>query len=50
MRNGGPVVIVENQKIGLIKRVRGKSVYYVFPGGGKIPTAHFLTIFIVNEG
>lgn len=34
MRNRGSVVLVENQKIGLIKRVRGKLVYYVFPGGG----------------
>ncbi|MCK6257802.1 NUDIX domain-containing protein [Fictibacillus sp. KIGAM418] len=34
MRNRGSVVLVENQKVGLIKRVRGDSVYYVFPGGG----------------
>lgn len=34
MRDRGSVVLVENHKVGLIKRVRGDSVYYVFPGGG----------------
>ncbi|KPB06297.1 NUDIX hydrolase [Bacillus sp. CHD6a] len=34
MRNRGSVVLVEDQKIALIKRNRGDSVYYVFPGGG----------------
>ncbi|KQL53550.1 DNA mismatch repair protein MutT [Heyndrickxia shackletonii] len=36
MRNRGSVVLVdkENQKIGLIKRTREGTVYYVFPGGG----------------
>ncbi|MGE7913937.1 NUDIX hydrolase [Lysinibacillus xylanilyticus] len=34
MRNRGSVVIVENDKIGLIQRIRDGSVYYVFPGGG----------------
>lgn len=34
MRNRGSVVIVENDKVGLIQRIRDSSVYYVFPGGG----------------
>ncbi|CAG9622756.1 NUDIX hydrolase [Sutcliffiella rhizosphaerae] len=34
MRNRSSVVIIENNNIGLIKRVRAGSVYYVFPGGG----------------
>ncbi|MCY9545877.1 NUDIX hydrolase [Lysinibacillus xylanilyticus] len=34
MRNRGSVVIVENDKVGLIQRIRDGSVYYVFPGGG----------------
>ncbi|MGE7625538.1 NUDIX hydrolase [Viridibacillus sp. NPDC096237] len=34
MRNRGAVVLVENNKVGLIKRNRNGSVYYVFPGGG----------------
>ncbi|WP_029425299.1 NUDIX hydrolase [Alkalibacillus haloalkaliphilus] len=34
MRNRGSVVIIEDQKVVLIKRVREGSVYYVFPGGG----------------
>lgn len=34
MRNRGSVVIAENGKVILIKRVRNESVYYVFPGGG----------------
>ncbi|WP_331460476.1 NUDIX hydrolase [Gracilibacillus suaedae] len=34
MRNRGSVVIIENKKVGLIKRIRDGSVYYVFPGGG----------------
>ncbi|WP_375199562.1 NUDIX hydrolase [Bacillus sp. RS11] len=34
MRDRGSVVIVENDKVGLIQRIRGGSVYYVFPGGG----------------
>ncbi|MBK3493641.1 NUDIX domain-containing protein [Viridibacillus sp. YIM B01967] len=34
MRNRGSVVLVENNKVGLIKRNRNGSVYYVFPGGG----------------
>jgi 8-oxo-dGTP diphosphatase len=33
-RDRGAVVIIENNKIGLIKRVRDGSIYYVFPGGG----------------
>ncbi|KMY28973.1 DNA mismatch repair protein MutT [Lysinibacillus xylanilyticus] len=34
MRNRGSVVIVENDTVGLIQRIRDGSVYYVFPGGG----------------
>lgn len=34
MRNRGSVVIVENDKVGLIRRTRDGIVYYVFPGGG----------------
>jgi len=34
MRNRGSVVIVENNKVALIRRVREGLVYYVFPGGG----------------
>lgn len=34
MRNRSSVVILDNGKIALIKRVRCSSVYYVFPGGG----------------
>ena len=34
MRNRGSVVIVENAKVGLIRRIRDGIVYYVFPGGG----------------
>ncbi|MCC3357062.1 NUDIX hydrolase [Bacillus sp. REN16] len=34
MRNRGSVVIVENDKVGLIQRIKDGSVYYVFPGGG----------------
>jgi 8-oxo-dGTP diphosphatase len=33
-RDRGSVVIIENNKIGLIKRIRNGAVYYVFPGGG----------------
>ena len=34
MRDRGSVVLIENNKVGLIKRIRDGSVYYVFPGGG----------------
>jgi 8-oxo-dGTP diphosphatase len=34
LRNRGSVVIVENDKVGLIQRIRDDSVYFVFPGGG----------------
>lgn len=34
MRKRGSVVIVENDKVVLIKRIRDGSIYYVFPGGG----------------
>lgn len=34
MRNRGSVVIVENDKVAIIRRVRDGIIYYVFPGGG----------------
>ncbi|ATP42473.1 DNA mismatch repair protein MutT [Solibacillus sp. R5-41] len=34
MRDRGSVVLIENNKIALIKRTKDGSVYYVFPGGG----------------
>ena len=34
MRDRGSIVLIENKKVGLIKRIREGSVYYVFPGGG----------------
>lgn len=34
MRDRGSVVIIEKDKVALIKRIRDSSVYFVFPGGG----------------
>ncbi|MGD7046137.1 NUDIX hydrolase [Jeotgalibacillus proteolyticus] len=34
MRNRAAVILVQNSKTALIKRVRDGEVYYVFPGGG----------------
>ncbi|MEH6941434.1 NUDIX domain-containing protein [Bacillus sp. JJ722] len=34
VRDRGSVVLIQNKKVGLIKRIREDSVYYVFPGGG----------------
>lgn len=34
MRNRGSAVIIENDKVVLIKRVKADCVYFVFPGGG----------------
>jgi 8-oxo-dGTP diphosphatase len=34
LRDRASVVIVENNRVGLIKRIREGNVYYVFPGGG----------------
>ena len=34
MRDRASVLIIESEKVLLIKRVRENSVYYVFPGGG----------------
>ena len=34
MRNRGSSVIIKNNKVVLIKRVRAGQEYYVFPGGG----------------
>jgi 8-oxo-dGTP diphosphatase len=37
MRDRGSVVIIENERVGLIQRIKDGSVYYVFPGGGIEP-------------
>ncbi|BAK16349.1 NTP pyrophosphohydrolase including oxidative damage repair enzyme [Solibacillus silvestris StLB046] len=34
MRNRGSVVILEKDKVAIIRRVRDGIIYYVFPGGG----------------
>lgn len=34
VRNRSSVILIKNKKVGLIKRIREGSVYYVFPGGG----------------
>ena len=34
MRDRGAVVLIKKNKVGIIKRIRDGSVYYVFPGGG----------------
>ena len=34
MGNRGSVILIEEHKLALIKRVRNGCVYYVFPGGG----------------
>ncbi len=34
MRNRGSAIILENNQVALIKRVRDGQVYHVFPGGG----------------
>ncbi|MED0936242.1 NUDIX domain-containing protein [Bacillus mobilis] len=34
IRNRGAAIIVQEEKIALIKRIREDEVYYVFPGGG----------------
>ncbi|MDL4842347.1 NUDIX hydrolase [Aquibacillus rhizosphaerae] len=34
LRSRSSVVLIQNKKVGLIKRIRNDSVYYVFPGGG----------------
>jgi len=34
MRDRGSVVIIENDKVLLIRRIMDGSIYYVFPGGG----------------
>lgn len=34
MRNRSAVIIIQNKKVLLIKRVREGRIYYVFPGGG----------------
>lgn len=37
MRERSSVVLIQNNKVGLIKRDWNESVYYVFPGGGIEP-------------
>ena len=37
MRNRGAVVIVENNKVALIRREKAGRVYYVLPGGKQEP-------------
>ncbi|MEH6892570.1 NUDIX domain-containing protein [Bacillus sp. JJ864] len=34
MRDRGAAIIIQEGKLALIKRIRDKDVYYVFPGGG----------------
>jgi len=34
VRDRGSVVLIKNNRVGLIKRTRSGTVYYVFPGGG----------------
>ena len=37
MRNRGSVVLILNNRVGLIQRDWNESVYYIFPGGGIEP-------------
>ncbi|WP_227397089.1 NUDIX hydrolase [Jeotgalibacillus aurantiacus] len=37
MRNRGSVMLIHQNKVALIKRVRAGQTYYVFPGGGIEP-------------
>ncbi|TFD93576.1 NUDIX domain-containing protein [Jeotgalibacillus sp. R-1-5s-1] len=37
MRNRGSVILIDQNRIALIKRVRSGQTYYVFPGGGIEP-------------
>lgn len=34
MRDRSSVIIIENEKLALIKRTKDDAEYYVFPGGG----------------
>ncbi|MBM0067477.1 NUDIX domain-containing protein [Bacillus gibsonii] len=34
MRDRGSIVLMKDHKVALIKRIKGPSTYYVFPGGG----------------
>lgn len=34
MRDRGSVVLIENKKVAIIKRIKEDLIYYVFPGGG----------------
>lgn len=34
MRDRGSAIIIEHNKVALIKRIKGGVTYYVFPGGG----------------
>lgn len=33
MRNRGSVILIKNDQVALIKRIRDDITYYVFPGG-----------------
>lgn len=34
MRNRGSAILLENNRVVLIRRIRDGKVYFVFPGGG----------------
>ena len=34
MRDRGAAILIQEGKLALIKRIRDKEIYYVFPGGG----------------
>ena len=34
MRDRGSAVLIENNQVTLIKRIKNGATYYVFPGGG----------------
>ena len=37
MRDRAASIIIEENKVAVMKRIRGDSIYYVFPGGGIEP-------------
>jgi 8-oxo-dGTP diphosphatase len=34
LRNRSAVVLIKNEKVALMKRIRDSAIYFVFPGGG----------------
>ncbi|MCM3611090.1 NUDIX domain-containing protein [Planococcus sp. MERTA32b] len=34
LRNRAAVIVIENDRLALIKRIRNEKTYFVFPGGG----------------